>query len=346
MAATVRQIADWISGEVVGDAELRIEEARPLNEARPGDLTYLDKKLRHVPTDCPAAAFVVSHDFPLNGKTVIRTTDPLMGFAEAMRRLRRVDERPPPGIHPLAVVHPSAQVADDAFVDAFVVIGEGCVIGPRARLDSGVRLGREVILGEDVTLFANTVINDRCVIGNRVRIHPNVTIGADGFGYQLRDGQHVKVPQLGHVELGDDVEIGAGSAVDRGTFGATRIGSGTKIDNLVQIAHNCRLGRHNLLAGQVGLAGSVTTGDYVILAGQSGVSDHTTVGAGVVVGAQAGVMRDLPPGSQRYWGTPAIPQQQYNRMQITLSRLTTIWRDLLKIVGPPNEEKPEPEADT
>src|SRR5207302_5327226 len=141
----------------------------------------------------------------------------------------------------------------------------------------------------------------------------NAVVGADGFGYRLQGGRHEKVPQLGHVELGDDVEVGAGTTIDRGTFGATRVGAGTKIDNLVMVGHNCRVGRHNILVGQTGLAGSCSTGDHVVIAGQVGVADHVHLGDGCVVGAQSGVAKDVPPAA-RMWGTPARPEYEQTRM--------------------------------
>src|SRR5205807_3439123 len=160
----------------------------------------------------------------------------------------------------------------------FAAVGEGTVVGARCRLHSGAVVGRHCRLGDDVVLYPNAVLYDGTVLGSRVIIHANAVIGADGFGYRLQNGRHVKVPQLGHVELGDDVEIGACTTIDRGTFQATRIGAGTKIDNLVQIGHNCKIGRHNLLVSQMGIAGSSTTGDYVVMAGQVGIADHIHIG--------------------------------------------------------------------
>src|SRR5204862_8014669 len=169
---------------------------------------------------------------------------------------------------------------------------------------SGGALGRFCRLGDDVTIYPNAVLYDATEVGHRVVIHANAVLGADGFGYRLQNGRHAKVPQLGHVEIGDDVEIGACTTIDRGTFQATTIGEGTKIDNLVQVAHNCQIGKHNLFVSQMGIAGSSTTGDYVVIAGQAGITDHVHIGTGAVIGAKSGVTKDVTAG-QRTLGAPA-----------------------------------------
>jgi UDP-3-O-[3-hydroxymyristoyl] glucosamine N-acyltransferase len=174
------------------------------------------------------------------------------------------------------------------------------------------------------------VLYDDCVLGNRVIIHANAVIGADGFGYRVVDGRHIKVPQLGWVEIEDDVEIGACSTIDRGTFGATRVRTGTKIDNLVMIGHNCQIGRHNVLCSQVGIAGSTSTGDYVVMAGQVGVADHLTIGDQVTIGAKSGVPGNIPAKSQ-VLGTPATPHKEQVRMMKTLEKLPQIRKDLQRI---------------
>src|SRR5262249_16361727 len=184
------------------------------------------------------------------------------------------------GIDPRACVEPPARVGPDPSILPLASVGAGTVIGARCRIAAGAVIGRNCRLGDDVTVFANAVLYDDTVLGHRVIIHGNAVLGADGFGYRFQDGRHVKVPQLGFVEIGDDVEVGAGSTIDRGTFQATRGGAGTKIDNLVQVGHNCQVGRHNLFVAQVGMAGSSSTGDYVVIAGQVGVVGHVHIGTG------------------------------------------------------------------
>jgi UDP-3-O-[3-hydroxymyristoyl] glucosamine N-acyltransferase len=176
----------------------------------------------------------------------------------------------------------------------------------------------------------NAVLYEGTVVGHRVIIHASAVLGADGFGYRLQGGRHVKVPQLGHVEVGDDVEVGAGSTIDRGTFGPTRVGAGTKIDNLVQVGHNCRIGRHNLLVAHVGIAGSCATGDYVVIAGQAGIADHVSVGDRVVIGAKAGVTKDIAAG-ERVLGAPATSERDQKRILMSLEKLPDMRRDLRRV---------------
>jgi UDP-3-O-[3-hydroxymyristoyl] glucosamine N-acyltransferase len=174
------------------------------------------------------------------------------------------------------------------------------------------------------------VLYDGTILGHRAIVHANAVLGADGFGYRFHDGKHVKVPQLGHVEVGDDVEVGACTTIDRGTFQATRVDAGTKIDNLVQVGHNCHIGKHNLLVSQVGIAGSCSTGDFVVMAGQVGIADHIHIGTGAVIGAKAGVTKDIPDG-QRTLGAPATPERDQKRILMSLEKLPDIRRDIRKI---------------
>jgi len=195
-----------------------------------------------------------------------------------------------------------------------------------------VTVGADVTIGAESELRSGVVVEDRCVIGARVRLHPNCVIGSDGFGYRpSKDGRSlVKIPHAGHVEVGDDAEIGAGTTIDRGKFGATTVGAGTKIDNLVQVAHNCRIGQHNLLCAQVGVAGSCVTGDHVIAAGQAGIADHLTIGARTIIGAQAGIASDVPEG-QVIMGTPSRPAMEWKRIMLTLDKLPLMRRDLERV---------------
>ncbi len=321
MTCTVRELAALVGGQVHGDGDLPIAAARPLSEAGPGHITFADHA-RHLAElhACPADAAVVSPDVPPNGKALIRVADPFAAFVAIARHLHGRPEPPPHGIDPRASVHPGAAVGPDASIHPFAVVGDGAVIGARCRLHSGAVVGRGCRLGDDVTLYPHAVLYDDTVLGDRVTVHAHAVLGADGFGYRLQEGRHVKVPQLGRVEVGDDVEIGAGTTIDRGTFGATRIGAGTKIDNQVMIAHNCQVGRHNIVVSQVGMAGSSGTGDYVVIAGQVGVVDHVHIGDGAVIGGQAAVTKDVPPG-QRMLGSPATPEREQKRILMSLLSL-------------------------
>jgi UDP-3-O-[3-hydroxymyristoyl] glucosamine N-acyltransferase len=328
---TVRQLAELVHGQVVGDGELEIEAARPLTDAGPRHITFLEDD-RHLKQLCSSAASAVlmKPGHPPNGHAIIEVNDPLAAFLTIFQHLHGRPAEPPRGVSPAAWVDSTARIGPGASVDPGVAIGAGTVIGARCRIHAAVVIGRNCTLGDDVTLYPNVVIYDGCTLGNRVIVHANAVIGKDGFGYRHVQGKHVKVPQLGSVEIGDDVEIGAGTTIDRGTFQATRIGTGTKIDNQVQIAHNCRIGRHNLIVSQVGIAGSTTTGDYVVLAGQAGVADHLTLGNGVMVGAQAGVMTNIPDG-QRVLGTPARPEREAKVAHLNMEKVPELRRDVRRI---------------
>jgi UDP-3-O-[3-hydroxymyristoyl] glucosamine N-acyltransferase len=239
------------------------------------------------------------------------------------------------GIHPSAVIASSAEVHSTAHVGPDCVIGEGVQIDARSVLLGGNHIGKNARLGEDVRLFPNVVIYDRTSIGNRVTIHAGTVIGADGFGYAFDAGVHRKIQQVGNVVIHDDVEIGANAAIDRGALGSTVIGAGTKIDNLVHIAHNVVLGRHCLIMGQVGFAGSTHLGDYVVIASQSGIAGHLHLGNQVTVGAKSGVMRDVPDRGT-VLGIPAMPDKQAKRQWIGVQQLpenARRIRELERLVG-------------
>jgi UDP-3-O-[3-hydroxymyristoyl] glucosamine N-acyltransferase len=329
---TVRELAALVQGQVLGDAELVISAARALTDARPGDITFIEN-VKHSKTlhECQASAVVAPPGITVNGQTRIQVPDPLKAFVEIARRLHGRPEPPAHGVDPLASIDASAILGADCSIWPFAVIGAGTIIGARCRIHSGAVIGPNCSVGDDVVLFPNAVLYEGTVLGNRVIVHANAVLGADGFGYRFQDGQHVKVPQFGNVEIGDDVEIGACTTIDRGTFQTTRIGAGTKIDNLVQIGHNCRVGKHNLLVSQLGMAGSCSTGDHVVIAGQVGIVDHVHIGDGVQIGGQAGVTKDVAPG-QRMLGSPATPERDQKRIMMTLERLPDIRRDLRRVM--------------
>lgn len=331
MNITVRQLAEWVRGEVLGDPELAITNARTLTEAQPGDITFVESERNlHAWHNSKASAAVVPASVPVNGRPVIRVADPLMAFADIVRHLRARPEEASRDISPGAYVHPTAKLAAGVSVGPLAVIGEGAELGENCVVHGGATVGRFCKIGRDVTIHPRVVLYDDCVIGDRVILHAGAVIGADGFGYRTANGKHHKVPQLGWVELEEDVEIGANSTVDRGTFGPTRIGAGTKIDNLVMIGHNCQIGKHNLFCSQAGIAGSCVTGDYVVLAGQAGIADHVTIGAMAVIGAQAGVPADLP-GDQQYLGTPATPVKEMARVFASLRRLPEMREEMKQL---------------
>jgi UDP-3-O-[3-hydroxymyristoyl] glucosamine N-acyltransferase len=331
VGVTVRELADLVAGKVVGDGDCVITAARALDEAQSGDVTFVeDEKHARYLHGCRASAVVVPATIPVNGQTLIQVADPLTAFVVIVRHLHGREAPPCRGIDPLASIHATARLGEGCSLYPFAVVGEGSVLGARCQVHSGAVVGRNCRLGDDVVLYPNVVLYDESVLGNRVVVHSNAVLGADGFGYRVQGGKHVKVPQLGHVDIGDDVEIGACTTIDRGTFQATRVGAGTKIDNLVQIGHNCRIGCHNLLISQVGIAGSSSTGDYVVLAGQVGIVGHIHIGDRAMIGGQAGVTKDVPDG-QHMLGSPATPEREQKRILMTLEKLPEIRRDLRRI---------------
>ena len=332
MAFTIQLLADLVHGEILGDGALTIRSARTLQDAQAGDITFVekDKNARHLESS-KASAAVVPRSVTSSGKTLIQVADPLTAFTLIFRHFQGEAEFQPTGIDLRACVHPSVRIGADASVGPFVSIGEGTVIGARCRLEPGVSLGKHCQIGDDVVLNANVILYDDMVLGDRVIIHANAVIGADGFGYRFQQGRHVKVPQLSNVIIGSDVEIGACSCIDRGVFEPTRIGDGTKIDNLVQIAHNCQIGKHNALAAQVGIAGSCTTGDYVFMGGQAGLSDHINVGAGAMFGAKTGVFHDVAPG-KRMFLYPEQEERDAARIIVCLKKLPGMRKDLLRVL--------------
>lgn len=346
---TLGQLAELVKGTVLGDPNLPIQAAVPLDEAgsATGAITFLDseKKVAQFLKSTFAAAVA-----PLNtdtkGKPAILVADPMGAFVIIFKKLHGRRAATTSGIDPRAYVHPTAQIGDDVSILPFAFIGEGAVIGPRCIIHNGASVGRFCTLAEDVVLHPNVVLYEGTSIGARSIVHAGTILGADGFGYRFKEGKHEKVPQLGTVEIGPDVEIGACTTIDRGAFQATRIGQGTKIDNLVQVGHNCQVGNHNLFVSQMGMAGSCTTGNYVIIAGQVGIADHLHIGDGAILGPQTGVARDVDAGA-RMFGTPAMPEWDTKRVYLTLDKLPDMRKDLRKVMkhlGLDEEKEPKRHA--
>jgi UDP-3-O-[3-hydroxymyristoyl] glucosamine N-acyltransferase len=328
MTLTTAEIAKRLEGEILGDATIPLTGFATADQAVPGDLTFAENEQYFAAAENSAAAAIIAFEGATSAKkTVIRVKNPRVAFARALE-LFFSEAKPAAGIHPSAVVAASAQVDPTAHIGPHCVLGDRVKIGARVILVSGNNIGQDSTLGDDTKLFPNVTIYGRSQIGKRVRIHSNTAIGSDGFGYVFDGGIHRKVLQVGTTIIGDDVEIGAGVAIDRGALGATRIGKGTKIDNLVHIAHNVEIGDHCLICGQVGIAGSAKLGNYVVLAGQVGIAGHLQLGNQVTVGSKSGVMHNIPDG-ETWLGMPAQPDKQTKRIVIALQRLP----DLLKKVA-------------
>jgi UDP-3-O-[3-hydroxymyristoyl] glucosamine N-acyltransferase len=325
MSFTAAEIAIHLQGEVVGDGHILLKGFAPADRAQPGDLTFAENDEYLVRAEQSAAsAVIVGGAVASNHKVLIRVSNARVGFARA---LALFFPEPPvtPGIHASAVVAKSARIDASAQIGPHCAIGERVWIGPGAVLQGGNFVGDDCQLGAGVVLFPNVTLYARSELGQRVRVHAGTVIGADGFGYVLDAGVHRKVPQIGHVIIGDDVEIGANVTIDRGVLDATVIGKGTKIDNLVQVAHNVKIGEHCLLISQTGIAGSAQLGNYVVLAGQVGIVGHLTIGNQVMVAAQSGVMHDLPDGG-KYWGTPAQSDKEVKRQIVAARQLPALLK--------------------
>jgi UDP-3-O-[3-hydroxymyristoyl] glucosamine N-acyltransferase len=294
---TLAELAARLGAGVEGDPALELTGAAGLADAGPGDATFVEAaRLLPAAAAGAAGAVLLPPGLELPGRNVLRVPRPKLAFAAALA-LFHPTPVPPPGVHPSAVVEDGAAVDPTASVGAFCYVGAGARVGARAALHPHAFVGAGAVIGEDAVVRPMAVVGERVVLGARVIVHPCAVLGSDGFGYVFDGGAHRKIPQVGTVEIGDDVEIGAGTKIDRATTGATRVGRGTKIDNLVQIAHNVSIGEHAIIVAQSGIAGSTTIGAGAVLAARVGVADHVTIGAGAQVGGRAGVMRDVAPGA-------------------------------------------------
>jgi len=322
MNHTAAELAHYLGARLRGDARATISGVASPERARATDLIYLASP-RHRERALASAALclVASPALDIPGKTVLEVAHPKLGFAKAAALLL---QRPvsPVSIHPTAIIAPDATLAPEVTVGPFVVIEDGTSVGAGTSLGAFCFLGRGAFVGEGCCLHPRVTLYAGARLGNRVEVHSGAVIGSDGFGYVFGEGRHWKFPQIGTVEIGDDVEIGANATIDRGSLETTHIRSGVKIDNLVQIAHNVEIGEHSILAAQTGVSGSSTLGKGVVVGGQVGIADHCTLEDGAVAGAQAGI----PSGKtirngQTVWGTPARPLEKFKRQYAWFARL-------------------------
>jgi len=328
MQATLGELAILVAGEVVGPADLVVDGAASLRDALSGQITMVDSadRARNLAGN-KASAVVCPRSYVPEGTPAIQVDDVHQAFSRIVSHFRplRISKRI--GVSPLAAVSATAVLGEDVDVHPYATIGEDVKIGDGSTIHSGVHIMAGSEIGKDVTIFPGAVLYEHTIVGDRSIIHAAAVLGAYGFGYDQVEGRHRLTAQLGNVIIGTDVEIGAGTTIDRGTYGPTVVGEGTKIDDQVMIAHNCRIGRHNMLCSQVGIAGSATTGDYVVLAGQVGVRDHVHVGSGTIVGAKGGIINDVPDGS-RYIGIPATPEREQKLRLAVVSKLPEMRHQL------------------
>jgi len=331
IAAIVRPLATR------GETTEVVRGIAALAEAGPGDLSFLgNAKYKQEVAGCLASMILLPADFsgePATNQVYLMVENPSAALAQVCARIeQQLWPKPDPGIHPTAVVSPGARIAATASVGPFCVVEAGASIGERCHLQAQVFVGRSAIIGDDCWLMPGVTLASECRLGQRVRLQAGVVIGSDGFGYEFVKGRHEKIPQVGTVEIGDDVEIGANTTVDRARFSRTVIGEGTKIDNLVQIAHNVSVGRHCLVCAQVGISGSTKVEDFVVFGGQAGIGGHITIGKGAKAGGQAGITTDVAPGAFVN-GTPAVPFMLERRIAVLQQRLPELFRRVDALEG-------------
>ena len=305
MEMTLAEIASLVGGSVIGDESTAIRGINGIEDAAEGDITFIgNPKYASMLGTTGASAVIVSLDVSEAKVPIVQAAIPHLAFAQVLQHFTAAKLDPPKGIHPQAVIDESAEVADDANIDAFVRIAAGARVGSGATVYSGVYIGPKSTIGANCVIHANASIREDVHLGANCVVHSGAVIGSDGFGFVSADGVQHKIPQVGSVVIGDDVEIGSNSCIDRATFGETRIGNGTKIDNLVQIGHNVRIGQQCVISGMSGLAGSTVLGDRVTVAANAGFGGHLTVGDDATIGGRAGVTKSVPAG-QIVSGFPA-----------------------------------------
>ena len=325
IALSLSELAQWIDGDIVrGGLDLSLTGMAALDMADPHDVSFLGNEKYHAQfLETKAAAVIVPRGVTSGpeGTALIAVDNPTLAFSVVVKHFAEIARKFVPGIHPHASVDPSAVLNPEkvlvhagAVVMADASVGDGSEIGPNSVI------GADAVIGRDCHIMSNVAVRERCVLGDRVVLQPGAVIGSDGYGYELSDGRHVKIDQVGIVEIGDDVEIGANTTIDRARFGKTIIGEGTKIDNLVQIGHNCVIGKHCLIVALCGISGSTRIGDYVTMAGQAATAGHVSIGDKAMIAGRTGITTSLPAGGT-YSGFPAQPFKEEMKLRATVRRL-------------------------
>jgi UDP-3-O-[3-hydroxymyristoyl] glucosamine N-acyltransferase len=328
----VRELAEWLGATWEGDGERELSGAAPLETAGAADLSFVAsrKGMAQAPSSA-AGCLIIPLDADLTGRTIIRVQEPRTAFARAVSRLHPAPEIEP-GIHPTAVIAPGAHIGCRVAVAAHVTIGEGTRIGDGCSIGAGCAIGQRVTLGNRCTLHSSVSIYDDVDIGDRVILHSGAVIGADGFGFVMVGDHYEKFPQIGRVVIGDDAEIGANCCVDRAALGVTWIGEGAKLDNMVHVAHNCRIGRHVVVAAQTGFSGGVVVGDYAVIGGQVGIGDKARIEPRAVLGSGCGVLTSkIVHAGQVVWGTPARPLKEHLEQLANVAKLPEMRKELTEL---------------
>jgi len=328
---SVSELAALVGGQVVGDASQTIQRVASLDNAGEGEIAYVeDEKFFEAAKNSQASCMIVPENssFPLPCQIAVK--NPKLAFALIAEVLHPPKQREPE-IHQSAVIAETADIALEVFIGAFVCIGENSTVGSGTQIRAGTKIGDNVTVGADCVIHPNVFLEDGVTIGDRVILHAGVVIGADGFGYVRGEMGYHKFPQIGTVMIEDDVELGANTTVDRGALGRTRIGKGTKLDNMVHVGHNCDIGERVVIAAQTGISGSVTIEDDCVIGGQVGFGDHILVQSGAVIGSKAGVLpgKIVRPGV--WWGIPIQPLDEYKRLNAHLSRVPAMRAELKEL---------------
>ncbi|MBU1913517.1 MAG: UDP-3-O-(3-hydroxymyristoyl)glucosamine N-acyltransferase [Candidatus Omnitrophica bacterium] len=331
MQKTLKEVASLINGEIVGDENIIVTGICGIKEAKEGDLTFVANS-RYLPLmgHTRASAIITSRDVKTASKTIIRTENPSLAFAKMVSLLAPNEVRRPKGIHPTAIIGDKVKIGKNVAIDPYAVIEDNVEIKDNTVLYAGVYVGHHTKIGKNCIIYPYVIIRERVVIGDRVVIHGGTVIGSDGFGFSTVQGVHHRIPQIGTVIIEDDVEIGANVTIDRARFDKTIIGKGTKIDNLVQIAHNVSIGENSIIVAQSGISGSANIGKNVTIAGQSGVIGHITIGDNVVVAAQSGVTKSIP-SNTCVSGYPAKPHVLAKKIHAFTQNLPSLFKKVKQL---------------
>jgi len=328
---TASELSECVGGRIVGDGGIAIRGIASLETANEGEVAYVeDEKFFEAAKNSRASCLIVPIGAAVDSRCRIEVNNPKLAFALIAEILHPSKKREPE-IHPTAVIAANAEIALNVFIGAFVCVGENSVIGSGTQIRAGAKIGDGVTVGEDCVIHPNVFLEDGVTIGNRVILHAGVVIGADGFGYVRGDVGYHKFPQIGTVVIEDDVELGVHTCVDRAALGRTRIGQGTKIDNMVHVGHNCDIGERVIIAAQTGISGSVTIEDDCVIGGQVGFGDHIRVQSGAVIGSKAGILpgKIVRPGV--WWGIPIQPLDEYKRLNAHMNRLPQLREELKEL---------------
>ncbi|SRR5260221_11202 len=325
----VRELAQWLGAAFEGDGETEIAGVAPIELAGPAEVSFINSRKAAQQADASAAGcLIVPMDFAGGGRTIIRAEAPRAAFARVIGRLHPPPQ-PEPGVHSTAVIAATARIGEGVSIGPHASVAEGSSIGAGTTVGAGCRIGANVTIGAGGWLHANVTIYDGVRIGRGVILHSGCVIGADGFGFVMENGRYEKFPQVGRVEIGDFVEIGANACIDRAALGVTSIGEGAKIDNMVHVGHNCIIGRHVVIAAQTGLSGGVVVGDYAVIGGQVGIGDKARIEPRAVLGSGCGILTSkIVRGGQVVWGTPARPLKDYLTQLANLARLPGTLKEL------------------